>query len=364
MACDPSTLCCTFNSSCCISCEGHSCRTTLRHCSRYQIIDSSRLEHPKAIRHRTHGPSKKSKPACRFLCRDSLCEYVAGKQDNLALDLILSMAFTDFFKVIYSGLYLLCNGLLTIMLVADEWNVFIKRRETLRVSSPRGIQRSSYFLSLPYRFAIPLMMASGTIHWLISQSVFVIQSVGVAYGTSFYRHPAYDSSLVGYSNIGIIYSFSLGSIMIIALVTLGLCNSYRPRKYDEKQETDAQSYTMPLVSSCSAAISAACHRPDEDFESHLLLVRWGFVEGDYWCFTTSRELSYPELEPGTELKVLAATSDDKESHRELQIDVGPAFEVPIGSQELSSSRDGVSIGEQRGGLDDTSALLPRSHIGA
>ena len=234
------------------------------------------------------------------------------------------------------------------MLVADEWNDFIKGRETLRVSNPRGIQRSSYFLSLPFRFAIPLMITSGTTHWLISQSVFVIQSVGVAYGSSFYRYPAYDSSLVGYANIGIIYSLLAGSIMVIAVVTLGFCNSYRPRKHDEKQETDAQSYTMPLVSTCSAAISAACHRPDEDSESHLLPVRWGFVGGDYWCFTTSRVLSYPELGPGTEVKVPAEPSDNKESRRELQIDVGPAFEVPIGSQE------GGSNGEQRGELEDTS----------
>ena len=136
--------------------------------------------------------------------------------------------------------------------------------------------------------------------------------------------------------------------MVIAVVTLGFCNSYRPRKHDEKQETDAQSYTMPLVSTCSAAISAACHRPDEDSESHLLPVRWGFVGGDYWCFTTSRVLSYPELGPGTEVKVPAEPSDNKESRRELQIDVGPAFEVPIGSQE------GGSNGEQRGELEDTS----------
>lgn len=208
------------------------------------------------------------------------------------------------------------------------------------------------------------MIASGTIHWLISQSIFVIQSVGVAYGTSFYRYPAYDSSLVGYANIGIIYSLSTGSIMFIALVTLGLCNSYRPRKHDEKQETDAQSYTMPLVSTCSAAISAACHRPDEDSESHLLPVRWGFVEGDYWCFTTSREISYPELGPDIELKVLAETSDNEECHRGLQIDVGPAFQVPIGSQEGSSSHDGASIGEQRAEFEVTSALLPRSQVGA
>lgn len=240
------------------------------------------------------------------------------------------------------------------MLVANEWNSFIQKRKLLRLSAPRGIQQSSYFLSLPYRFAVPLLIASGTIHWLISQSFFVIQSVGVAYGTDFYRYPAYDSSIVGYTNIGIIYALSAFSIMTGTIIMLGWCNRYQPRKQDEKkQETGAQSYTMPLVSTCSAAISAACHRPEEDSESHLLPVRWGFLKGDYWCFTTYKDVSYPTLGSGTHAET---------SHCELQIDVGPAFEVPIGDQEVSASRDAAGIEEQRGGPGDTSVLLPSSQV--
>ena len=253
-------------------------------------------------------------------------------------------------------MYLQYNGLLTAMLVANEWNDYITERQTLRLSSPRGIQGSSYFLSLPYRFAIPLMIASGTLHWLISQSVFVIQTIGMAYGTDFYRYPAYDSSLVGYSNIGFVYALILGSIMVIALVLLGFCNSYRPRPHDKAHETAAQSYTMPLVSTCSAAISAACHRPEEDFDSHLLPIRWGFVGGDYWCFTTSREVSYPELGPGTEAKAPTRSNDSKESGPELQIDTGPAFEVLIRRRDDPSSDDA----EQGPEANDTSTLLRRS----
>ena len=245
------------------------------------------------------------------------------------------------------------------MLVGNEWNDFIRERKTLRLSSPQGIQRSSYFLSLPYRFAIPLLITSGTLHWLVSQSVFVIQSIGMAYGTSLYRHPEFDTSLVGYSSIGMVYSLTLGSIMILALVTLGFCNSYRPRPYDKEQETAAQSYTMPLVSTCSAAISAACHRPDEDFDSHLLPVRWGFVRGNYWCFTTSREVSYPEMGPGTELKAPTKSSDSKKSHPGLKIDVGPAFEVLIRSQDGPSQDDAIVV-EPGPEANDTSALPRRS----
>ena len=241
------------------------------------------------------------------------------------------------------------------MLVADEWNGFIQERKTLRLSSPQGIQRSSYFLSLPYRFAVPLMIASGTLQWLISQSIFVIQSIGMAYGSSFYRYPAYDSSLVGFSNIGMIYCFILGSVMVIALVTLGLCDRYQPREHGTKQKNGG-SYTMPLVSTCSAAISAACHRPDEDLDSHLLPVKWGFVDRDYWCLTTSRDVSYPELGSGIELRELAKTNSSKEN---VQVDLGLASDVPSQSREASSHDDGHIV-EQQGESDDTRALLSRT----
>ena len=256
-------------------------------------------------------------------------------------------------------MYLQYNGVLSAMLVANEWNDYIREHKTLRLSSPQGIQRSSYFLSLPYRFAIPLLIASGTLHWLVSQSVFVIQSIGMAYGTNFYRYPESDTSTVGYSNIGMVYSLILASFMILALVLLGLCNSYRPRPYEKEHETAAQSYTMPLVSTCSAAISAACHRPAEDHDSHLLPVRWGFVGGDQWCFTSSKEVSYPEIGPGTEPRAPLRSSDSKGSCPELKIDIGPAFEVFIRSQDGPSPDDAI-IAEEAAEATDASSLLRRS----
>lgn len=55
---------------------------------------------------------------------------------------------------------------------------------------------------------------------------------------------------------------------------------------------------MPMVSSCSAAISAACHSPKEDVDVARLPVLWGVVgdpqEGQvgHCCFT-SLEASPP-----------------------------------------------------------------------
>lgn len=245
------------------------------------------------------------------------------------------------------------------MLVADEWNGFVKERKTLRLSSPRGIQRSSYFLSLPYRFSLPLMFASVVMHWLISQSVFVIQSIGVVYGTSFYRSPVYDSSLIGWSSIGMIYSLGLLIAMVIALVAIGSLNKYRPLERDKSQGTATQSYTMPLVCSCSAAISAACHSSHEDFESHLLPVRWGYDKQDYWCFTTSKELSYPALGTGIELETLAPTNGNGKRHPHLPFDVERASQMSNPDQ-ASLNHDGNTIREPEEDFDDASALLARS----
>lgn len=61
--------------------------------------------------------------------------------------------------------------------------------------------------------------------------------------------------------------------------------------------------SMPLVSTCSAAISANCHRPEADKEAHLLPVQWGATgkngSGQNLCsFTTSRYVEAPT--PGHE----------------------------------------------------------------
>lgn len=54
-----------------------------------------------------------------------------------------------------------------------------------------------------------------------------------------------------------------------------------------------------LVSSCSVGISAACHRPNDDDEAHLLPVQWGVVGTDQaigaslCAFTTAKDVRPP-----------------------------------------------------------------------
>lgn len=80
-------------------------------------------------------------------------------------------------QVVLSVLYMLHNALFSCMMVASEWSGFITERKTLRVSSPTGIQRSSYFISMPLRYGIPVMVLFTTEHWLLSQSYFIIRLI-------------------------------------------------------------------------------------------------------------------------------------------------------------------------------------------
>jgi hypothetical protein len=62
----------------------------------------------------------------------------------------------------------------------------------------------------------------------------------------------------------------------------------------------SKSSAMPMATTCSAAISAACHRPDADEDAHLLPVRWGVTDDssapNRCAFTTSRDVHSPVID--------------------------------------------------------------------
>lgn len=113
------------------------------------------------------------------------------------------------------------------------------------------------------------------------------QSLFLAYVDVFDEHGERDSSesisTVGYSCIAIFFSVMVGTIAVIA----GILNGFR--RYDA---------AIPLVGSCSAAISAACHQPKHDQTASVLQVKWGVVEprvgaGHGHCCLTSLEVTPP-----------------------------------------------------------------------
>ncbi|KAI1748931.1 hypothetical protein F4782DRAFT_550300 [Xylaria castorea] len=205
-------------------------------------------------------------------------------------------------QIILGLAWWLANSLLTRLLLAQRWARFIVKRSGLRVSSPKGQQRSSYFLSLPYRYSIPLIIASAVLHWLLSQSLFVVQTRGFVYDSlsqskdQFVRDDTLDGSVIGYSTIAFIFASAIVLGVSMSITLLGMkalpSRESKPGKDAAEAERSFLVTRMPLALSCSAAISAACHPGPESQETHLELVQWGKMESGKWSITNKTPLRY------------------------------------------------------------------------
>ena len=185
------------------------------------------------------------------------------------------------------------NALLTTMVLSHHWGLFITKYRRLRVSAPEGKQKSSYSLSLPYRYSVPLLAGSAAAHWLLSQSVFVVQTRGFAYtgdestAEGFTRMPSLDGSVVGYSAIGLVLSLAVIGVLAASLIFLSF--KHLPArstggKTDAIAGGNGEISRMPIVSTCSATISAACQRRAGDEHLHLLPLQWGKSGPRQWGF--------------------------------------------------------------------------------
>lgn len=68
--------------------------------------------------------------------------------------------------------------------VEKELNLYSRSFKPLRVSFPKGEQVTTWRLQLPYRFGIPLLITSIILHWLVSNSVFILIKEGGKYRVS------------------------------------------------------------------------------------------------------------------------------------------------------------------------------------
>lgn len=194
-------------------------------------------------------------------------------------------------QVVYSFLYFIFNGALTAMAQAHEWSQYAVNRKGLRVSTPaKGEQRSTYFLSLPYRYSIPQLVFSMTLHWLISQSLFLVDVE--AYSPTMARIEADGYITCGYSPLAIICTLVVGSLIGLCLAGLACFRKFKSG--------------MPLAGSSSLAISASCHpypAIEESDEIHRMpgietkQLQWGVVtasfEGAEHCSFSDEEVRLP-----------------------------------------------------------------------
>lgn len=184
-------------------------------------------------------------------------------------------------QVLLSLCYLLLNNICTCMASTAEWNQLGHTRKGLRVTKPHGEQRESYFLQLPYRYAVPLMLSSVLLHWLLSRALFLQR-------TDSYRGDgtlATGVSRCHYSILDVIILLTIAFALLIVVACVGLL------PMQEK---------LPPAASCSLAISAACHPPKTEVDAHLKKVKWGALrgldaEGFGHCCLTSGRVTKPEV---------------------------------------------------------------------
>ena len=185
-------------------------------------------------------------------------------------------------QLLLSVLYFLYNSMYTRMLAASEWSRFALQKRGLRVSSPQGSQRSTYWLQLPWAYSLPLGIAAAILHWLVSQSLFFVKVD--AYNPRQILDPSESFSSCGYSAYALAITVIVGSSMVLVLIANGF------RRLDPTM--------MRLHGNCSLVISAACHRPPEDREASMLPVQWGAVshgsaDGPGHCCFTSFDVERP-----------------------------------------------------------------------
>jgi hypothetical protein len=142
--------------------------------------------------------------------------------------------------------YYFYNSLLTRMLLSAEYSSYGVNRKPLRVTWPveGSKQRSTYWLSIPYRYGLPSMALFTIVHWLVSQGIFFVLAFPCdTNGNLLYEQ---KKSVPASSYMPLMYAGVILCVLFIMIIGV----SFRRLKS-----------AIPLAGTCSAAISAACHPP-------------------------------------------------------------------------------------------------------
>lgn len=176
------------------------------------------------------------------------------------------------------------------------------------MTDAEGLQRSTYRLQLPYRYSIPLIIASAILHWLMSNTIYVFISQGDYFqnlGSSGPKSTYSDSNLPSVPSGATV---SVGySIISRAILALGLLAGFMLASIWSQK---------PLVGvgnsvGCNSfAMSASCHvstlsRPESESDMS-------------WKLEGLMDLDSPDAfnVSETELALLSLAENDSENHQE------------------------------------------------
>ena len=183
-------------------------------------------------------------------------------------------------QVILSAIYVYYNALFTFMLVSAEFVAYSVNRKGLRVSKPEGEQRSTYFLSLPLKYSIPLGAGSMLLHWLLSQGFYIIQINMFSSNGTPEREPG--QSLLGMicAPLPMIVETIFFTFMVMTILLFSL------QRYKS---------AIPFVGTDSIAISAACHSYDTKGSLSVQKIQYGVIRelplGEYRVGFSNEEVS-------------------------------------------------------------------------
>ncbi|KAL2292349.1 hypothetical protein FJTKL_09335 [Diaporthe vaccinii] len=146
-------------------------------------------------------------------------------------------------QLFLSFAYLAFNGLFTRLHMAKEWSAMGTRYKALRVTNPKGQQSSTYFLQLPYRYSVPLLTISISLHWILSGCIYILLMQGDYFGSSGSDGPFGSSMALGFSTKSLFTMLTLSVFMAFMPLLFGLI-PLPPKAF--------------VVGSNSHAIAAAC----------------------------------------------------------------------------------------------------------
>jgi hypothetical protein len=152
-------------------------------------------------------------------------------------------------QLLLALVWLLYMGIMTSMFLAADWALLGTKGQPLMVQNARGEQRGTWLLGAPLAWGLPLLILQIILHWLISQSIFLISlNIHDPDGTlTRYRDDGPRFLNCGYSPIAIIFCVVAAVLLMLSAIVLAC------RRFPQG--------APPVVATCSAAISAACHLP-------------------------------------------------------------------------------------------------------